>query len=69
MPTLLSLLEQESRRRDLLAANETLTAASSFALVRDMLFPRTSWPVSAHPGGVRRAARKVTENNLGYVLH
>ncbi len=42
MPTLLSLLEQESRRRNLVADGEGLTAASAFALVRDMPYQRAS---------------------------
>lgn len=42
MPTLLSLLEQESRRRNLIAGDENLTAASAFALVRDMPYQRAS---------------------------
>ena len=42
MPALLSLLEQESRRRELLAANENVTAATAFALVRDMPYQRAS---------------------------
>ncbi len=42
MTTLLSLLQQESRRRDLIADDEKLTAASAFALVRDMPYQRAS---------------------------
>ena len=42
MPTLFSLLEQESRRRNLLAADEPLTPATAFALVRDMPYQRAS---------------------------
>ena len=42
MPTLLSLLEQESRRRNLLPADEPLTPATAFALVRDMPYQRAS---------------------------
>lgn len=42
MPTLLSLLEQESRRRNLLPAGAEITAASAFALVRDMPYQRAS---------------------------
>ena len=42
MPTLLSLLEQESRRRCLTAGDEKVTAASVFALVRDMPYQRAS---------------------------
>ena len=42
MPTLLSLLEQESRRRNLLSADEPLTPATVFALVRDMPYRRAS---------------------------
>lgn len=42
MTTLLSLLQQESRRRSLIADNEKLTAASAFALVRDMPYQRAS---------------------------
>ena len=48
MPTLLTLLEQESRRRGLIAADATLTAATSFALVRDMPYQRaSSWQPEA----------------------
>ena len=42
MATLLSLLEHESRRRNLLLAGEPLTAATAFALVRDMPYRRAS---------------------------
>ena len=42
MTTLLSLLEQESRRRNLIADDERLTAAAAFALVRDMPYQRAS---------------------------
>ena len=42
MASLLSLLEQESRRRNLTAGGENLTAASAFALVRDMPYQRAS---------------------------
>ena len=40
MPTLAELLEQEARKRGLLAPAETITAASAFALVRDMPYQR-----------------------------
>ena len=42
MTTLLPLLERESRRRGLLAAGEALTAATCFALIRDMPYRRAS---------------------------
>ncbi len=42
MPTLLSLLEQSGRRLNLLAADEPLTPATTFALVRDMPYQRAS---------------------------
>lgn len=42
MASLRSLLEQESRRRNLLAAGESLSAATAFALVRDMPYQRAS---------------------------
>jgi hypothetical protein len=42
MPSLLTLLEQQSRRRNLIAADEPLTAATAFALVRDMPYQRAS---------------------------
>ena len=42
MTTLLCLLQQESRRRNLIAGDEKLTAASAFALVRDMPYQRAS---------------------------
>ena len=42
MATLLSLLEQESRKRGLLAEDEPLTPERSFALVRDMPYRRAS---------------------------
>lgn len=42
MPTLLSLLERESRRRSLTAGGQMLTTASAFALVRDMPYQRAS---------------------------
>ena len=42
MPTLLSLLRHESRRRNLIADDEKLTVASAFALVRDMPYQRAS---------------------------
>ena len=42
MSTLLALLEQESRRRNLLRADEPLTPATAFALVRDMPYQRAS---------------------------
>lgn len=42
MPTLIFLLEQEGRLRSLVAADERLTAASAFALVRDMPYQRAS---------------------------
>ncbi|MCE2499285.1 MAG: hypothetical protein J4G13_00275 [Dehalococcoidia bacterium] len=42
MSTLLSLLEQESRWRNLLPAGETLTPATAFALVRDIPYQRAS---------------------------
>ena len=49
MPTFLSLLEQESRRRNLVADDEKLTAASALALVRDMPYQRAS---SRSPGAI-----------------
>ena len=42
MEPLLSLLERESGRRNLLAPGEKLTAATAFALVRDMPYQRAS---------------------------
>lgn len=42
MATLLPLLEQESRRRNLLAGDAPLTPATAFALVRDMPYQRAS---------------------------
>ena len=42
MTSLLSLLEDESRKRGLLSADETLTAERAFALVRDMPYRRAS---------------------------
>ena len=42
MTTLLSLLERESRRRNLVMADETLTAATCFTLIRDMPYRRAS---------------------------
>ena len=42
MSRLISLLEEESRRRGLLAENEPLTAERAFALVRDMPYRRAS---------------------------
>ena len=42
MTTLTELLEQEARKRGLIAPNETVTAESAFALVRDMPYQRAS---------------------------
>ena len=42
MATLLSLLERESRRRNLVAMDEMLTAATCFTLIRDMRYRRAS---------------------------
>ena len=42
MASLFALLEQESRQRNLLAADQKLTAANAFALVRDMPYQRAS---------------------------
>ena len=42
MTSLLSLLEQESRKRRLLSGKESLTPEQSFALVRDMPYRRAS---------------------------
>ena len=42
MTTLTELLEQEARKRGLIASNETVTAESAFALVRDMPYRRAS---------------------------
>ena len=42
MTTLLPLLERESRRRNLVGADETLTAATCFTLIRDMSYRRAS---------------------------
>jgi hypothetical protein len=42
MLTLLSRLEQECRRRDLVADDEKLAPASAFALVRDLPYQRAS---------------------------
>ena len=42
MSSLVSLLEQESRRRGLLSYGESLTAERAFALVRDMPYRRAS---------------------------
>ena len=42
METLTALLEQEGRNRDLIAAGETVTPESAFALVRDMPYQRAS---------------------------
>ncbi len=40
MTTLTELLEQEARKRGLIASNETVTIESAFALVRDMPYQR-----------------------------
>ena len=40
MAALTALLEQEARKRGLIASNETVTAESAFALVRDMPYQR-----------------------------
>ena len=40
--TLTELLEQEARKRGLIASNETVTAELAFALVRDMPYRRAS---------------------------
>ena len=40
MTTLTELLEQEARKRGLIASNETVAAESAFALVRDMPYQR-----------------------------
>ncbi len=42
MTSLLSLLEQESRKRGFLSGNESLTPELAFALVRDMPYRRAS---------------------------
>ena len=42
MGTLTALLEQEGRNRGLIAAGETVTPQSAFALVRDMPYQRAS---------------------------
>ena len=42
MTTLTELLEQEARKRGLIASDETVTPASAFALVRDMPYQRAS---------------------------
>ena len=42
MTTLTELLQQEARKRGLIASNETVTAESAFALVRDMPYRRAS---------------------------
>ena len=42
MTSLISLLEQESRRRGLLSEGESLSAERAFALVRDMPYRRAS---------------------------
>ena len=42
MSSLVSLLEEESRKRDLLGYDEPLTAERAFALVRDMPYRRAS---------------------------
>ena len=42
MATLTELLEQQARKRGLIASNETVTAESAFALVRDMPYQRAS---------------------------
>ena len=42
MATLASVLELESRKRDLIASDEALTVESAFALVRDMPYQRAS---------------------------
>ena len=42
MTTLLPVLERESRRRNLIAADEPLTAATCFMLIRDMPYRRAS---------------------------
>ena len=42
MENLTKLLEQEARKRGLIASNERVTPASAFALVRDMPYQRAS---------------------------
>ena len=42
MTTLISLLERESRRRNLVVADEALTAATCFTMIRDMPYRRAS---------------------------
>ena len=54
MASLLALLKRESRRRNLTASGENLTAASAFALVRDMPYQRAS---SREPDAIAREWR------------
>ena len=42
MTTLTELLEQEARKRGLIVSDETVTAESAFALIRDMPYQRAS---------------------------
>ena len=65
MSALLSLLEQESRRRNLVADDKKLTAASAFALVRDMPYQRAS---TREPEAIVREWRG-TCSGKHYLLH
>ncbi len=65
MATLLPLLERESRRRNLAAADATLTAATCFMLVRDMPYRRAS---SRQPEAIIREWQG-TCSGKHYALH
>ena len=65
MATLLPLLERESRRRNLAAADATLTAATCFMLVRDMPYRRAS---SRQPEAIVREWQG-TCSGKHYALH
>ena len=43
MENLTALLEREGRKRGLIASDDAVTAASAFALVRDMPYRRASF--------------------------
>ena len=65
MTTLLPLLERESQRRNLVGADETLTAATCFMLIRDMPYRRAS---SRQPEAVIREWQG-TCSGKHYALH
>ena len=65
MTTLLPLLERESRRRNLVASDETLTAATCFTLIRDMPYRRAS---SREPEAIIREWQG-TCSGKHYALH